>query len=104
MHGLEIIRNGKRTIVAGGDAVISLSAVISVYGHLGDHVQNDASPFGHISVLGASEAGPDGKQTALTWDAKQSLRPGDEILIRFVEIGKPSKPSEIHKFEAEPDE
>ena len=102
MHGLEITRNGKRTIVSGGDAVISLSAVIAVYGKLGENTQNEAPPFGNLTVLGVSEAEGDKRQRMITWNEKRDLKPGDEITIRFIEIDKPSKPSEV--TEVEPDE
>jgi hypothetical protein len=102
MHGLEITRNGRRTIVAGGDAIISLSAVMAVYGKLGQNTQNEAPPFGNLTVLGVAAAEGDNKQKMITWNEKRDLKLGDEITIRFIEIKKPSKPSEV--TEIAPDE
>lgn len=101
MHGLEITRNGKKTIVAGGESIISLSAVMAIYGKLGDNTKLEAPPFGNLTVLGFTEATGDNKQMSISWNDKKDLKPGDEITIRFIEIEKPSKPSEVTKIEPE---
>jgi hypothetical protein len=104
MHGLEITRNGKRTIIAGGQNMISLNAVIAVYGKLGEETQNDAPPFGNVTVMGVSEATNQNKQKMITWNDKKDMKPGDEIIIRFIEIDEATKPSEIAEIESDEDE
>lgn len=75
---------------------------MAVYGKLGEKAQNEALPFGNHSVLGVSTAEGDNKQKMITWNEKKDLKLGDEITIRFIEIQKPSTPSEV--TEIEPDE
>jgi hypothetical protein len=97
MIGLEITRNGKKAIIAGGQNVISLSAVVAVFGRLGDLAQSEAEPFGNLTVFGVSDKQEGNKQEMITWNQKKHFSLGDEILIRFVEIDSPSKPSEIQE-------
>ncbi len=104
MHGLEITLNGKRTIVAGGPRMISLNAVVAAYGQLSDETKNGASPFGGLSVMGVAEATSHEKQKMITWNNEEDLKPGDEIVIRFIEIDEPTKPTEVSEIEAEQDE
>jgi len=104
MLGLEITRNGKKTIVAGGEAIASLSAVVAVYGKLDERTNHVAPPFGNLTVLGVKEAVGDDPQKMITWDDTKDLKPGDEIVIRFVEIDKPTKPSEVSEIDSDANE
>jgi hypothetical protein len=104
MTGLEINRNGKKVIIAGGHHIISLSAVIAVYGKLGDEDPNEAAPFGNLTVLGVSEKSNKNKQEMITWNQKKDLVLGDEIHIRFIQIDSPTKPSEIQEVTSDEQE
>jgi hypothetical protein len=104
MIGFEITRNGKKEVIAGGHYVISLNAVIALYGKLGDGAQNGAEPFGNLTVLGVSEKPEGNNLEMITWNQKKGLELGDEIHIRLIQIDSPTKPSEIHEIAKEEQE
>ncbi len=91
MIGLEITHNGKKAVVAGGDTLLSLSAVIAAYG-LEKKTSGSVDPFGCLSVFGISEASEKQPQQMLTWLDDFDLTVGDEITIRFIEVSRVQRP------------
>ena len=103
MIGLKIKINGKEVVVSGDDSAMSLSAVISLFGKLGEKTKSPAEPFGNIVVLGNSETAKEGICNMNTWNVSESLSVDDEIVISFEEIKDPSKPSLIQEVALDDD-
>ncbi len=101
MIGFEIIRNGKKALVAGGESLLSLSAVIAAYGKLGVNASSSADPFGNLTVLGVSKVSEQNAQQVLTWEDDVPLAVGDVITVRFIQVDHVSAPRKVEDVSEE---
>jgi hypothetical protein len=91
---IEVELNGKRLVVAGAEDLALLSAQIGA----GAGSTNDTIRVGtdvHLTVMGLTSPKSSSRVANLTWINGLSLKMGDSVTFRIVQVSQPDPPATV---------
>ena len=96
MLAIEVEVNGKRLLVAGAEDLALLSAQIAAgVGSENKTVGVDTDV--HLTVMGLTSPRSSSRMTNLTWINGLSLRRGDSVTFRIVQVEKADLPANVFR-------
>lgn len=107
MIAFEVKLNGKHICIAGAEDLCVLSANIAATGRLGARTvpsgrEDDFTPDLFYSVSGLTGRPDPKKDVHVRWKSVTSLRVGDLLEVKIVEVSKADQPKSRKKAERRP--